>query len=190
MLRSRPHPRCLVLVLASSLAPACGGGSGGGLTDARTPDAASDAAPPGSCGAAGNGVVTGTVGGASVAPVVRASQVTIAGAGVAIVLDETAGACGQFVATGEHLVLGFCDRPTARTYSVVGEQQFVCPGSDSFGLVERANTDFAESTTGLINVTSVTPTCVSGTFNITLRAASSPGSLETLNGSFNAVICP
>lgn len=182
----RPRPRCLVLVLALSLAPACGGGSGGGLLDARP----SDATPPGSCGTAGNGAVTGTVGGASIAPVVRASQVRIAGAGVAIVLDEAPGACGQFVATGEHLVLGFCDPPTARTYNVVGEQQFVCPGSDGFGLVERGGSDFAESTTGLINVTSVTPTCVSGTFNITLRAASSPGSLETLDGSFNAVICP
>lgn len=183
----RPRPRCLVLVLALSLAPACGGGSGGGLLDGRPSD---DATPPGSCGATGNGAVTGTVGGAAITPVVRASQVRIAGAGVAIVLDEFAGACGQFVATGEHLVLGFCDRPTVRTYNVVGEQQFVCPGSDSFGLVEQGSSDFAESTTGLINITSVTPTCVSGTFNITLRAASSPGSLETLDGSFNAVICP
>ena len=174
--------------LLAAVASACGGDGGGGTSDAPL---AADGPPPGVCGAAGNGLVNGTIEGAAIAPVVRASQVTIPGAGVAIVIDEAAGSCGQPVAAGEHLVLGFCDAPTAKTYTVVGEQQFACPGASTFGLVEQnGSTDFAESLSGTITVTAVTSTCVTGTFDISFRPAGGPGTPASLAGSFNAVICP
>lgn len=171
------------LVLASMGILGCGGDDGGA-------DAAIDA-PAAGCGATGTGTVTGSVGGATISPVVRASQVTVAGAGVGIILDEVAGACGSPAATGEHLVLGFCDAPTVRTYTVVGEQAFGCPGADAFGLVEQnGGSDFAESLSGTITIASTAGTCVSGSFDISFMPASGPGTPESLSGTFSAVVCP
>ena len=168
---------------------ACGGvGSNPG--DGAGVDASIDSAP-GSCGAAGNGVVNGTVGGASVTPVMRAFQVTFPGEGVAIVIDETGGTCGTPSTSGEQLVLAFCDAPSARAYTVVGEQQFACPGADAGALIEQdGGSDFGEATGGSITIDSATPTCVSGTFAIDMRAASGSGANEPISGSFNAVVCP
>lgn len=164
---------------------ACGGDGG------EAPDAASaDALQPGACGTAGSGTVNGMIGGVAVSPVVRAAQVTIPGSGVAIILDEVAGACGQPATTGEHLVLGFCAAPTAMTYPAVGEQQFDCPGANAFGLVEQNGTsDFAESLSGTITIISATSTCVTGTFDISLQPAGA-GAPASLTGAFSAVVCP
>jgi hypothetical protein len=176
--------RCLVIAMAS----ACGGSDGDGTSIDAPPPV--DAAPPGMCDAAGTGSVNGTIAGVAVTPVVRAAQVTTPGLGVAIVLDEVAGACGQPAATGEHLVLGFCNTPTPMTYTAVGEQQFNCPGPNAFGLVEQnGGADFAESLSGTITISSATSACVTGTFDINFQPAGA-GSPASLTGSFAAVICP
>ena len=143
------------------------------------------------CGVAGTGVASGAIAGATIGPIVRASQVTPPnGGGVVIVLDEADGACGQPNATGEHLVLGFCNAPAAMTYAVVGEQQFSCPGASAFGLVEQnGKTDFAESLSGSITISGVTSTCVTGTFDISFQPVGA-GATASLTGSFDAVICP
>ena len=177
--------RIACLALSAVWLLACGGDDGAGGVDAATDAVA------GACGAAGTGTVTGSVGGATISPVVRAGQVTITGEGVAIVIDEVAGACGVPGATGEHLVLGFCGAPTVRTYTVVGEQAFGCPGTDVFGLVEQnGGNDFAESLSGTVAIASIEGTCVSGTFDISFMPGSGPGTPESLSGSFSAVICP
>jgi hypothetical protein len=179
------------LVVSLMWIVACGGDDDAAGGDDAAIDAAIDAPTGGACGTAGTGTVTGSVGGATISPVVRANQVTIAGAGVGIVLDEVAGACGEPASTGEHLVLGFCDAPTVRTYTVVGEQAFGCPGMDAFGLMEQnGGEDFGESLSGTITIASVDATCVSGSFDISFMPASGPGTPESLSGTFNAVICP
>lgn len=166
---------------------ACGGDDDGGGTNvdaAVTADAPAsiDAPPTASCGTPGT--VTGTVMGEMIAPVMRAQQLTLQ-QGVVILLDEVAGACNQNSTTGEHLVLIFCAAPTAGTYPVVGEQVFMCPGNNSFGLVEQnGSQDFAESVGGTVTISAVTSSCVTGTFTINYPNA------EQLTGSFNAEICP
>jgi hypothetical protein len=176
-----------ILAVSSMAILACGGGDDDAPAGV---DAAIDA-PTAGCGSAGTGTITGSVGGATISPVVRANQVTISGAGVAIVLDEVAGACGTPGSTGEHVVLGFCDAPTVRTYSVVGEQAFGCPGTDAFGLIEQnGGNDFGESLSGTITIGSIAGTCVSGSFDISFMPASGPGTPESMSGTFAAVICP
>src|SRR5687768_3378367 len=108
-------------VLGLVVVAACGGGG-------ESPDGDGGV---GNCGAEGNGSVTGTVGGATIGPIVRANQVAVPGFGFAIVLDEVAGACGTPADTGEHLVLLFCTAPAAGSLTVVSEQQFMCPGSNA-----------------------------------------------------------
>ncbi|MBA3392263.1 MAG: hypothetical protein H0T89_06445 [Deltaproteobacteria bacterium] len=172
---------------------ACGedGGGGGGGADAAvdTVDA-----PPGTCGitGTGTGTVTGTVDGREVSPVMRAFQLAVPGQGVGIVLDETAGAaCGSPAATGERMILGFCAAPTMRTYAVVGEQAFQCPGMNAFGLMETdGGQDWGESSGGSITIASVTADCVTGTFDVNLIPRNGPGTPVPVTGQFAAVICP
>lgn len=174
---------------------ACGddGGSGSGRDAAvdsprqldAAIDAPGDAPPPGVCGASGNATVNGMVMGVTIAPVVRAYEVSAGNQGTAIVLDEVAGSCGQLPTSGEHLALLFCAPPPAGTYPVVGEQAFMCPSNNAFGLVEQnGSMDYAESVGGTITITGRSSTCVSGMFSINYMNA------EQLSGSFNAVICP
>jgi hypothetical protein len=170
------------ILLALGLLVGCGGGEGGGVADVPG---------GGDCGTDGSGSVTGTVGGASIMPVVRANQVTIGGAGVAIVLDEIAGSCGMPGNTGEHLVLLFCSAPTAGTHTVVSEQQFMCPGTNAGSLVEQnGGMDFAEPTGGSITVDSADGSCTAGSFSINYIPAGGGGASEQLTGTFNAVVCP
>lgn len=146
-------------------------------------DAAIDAPAARRCGANGTGTVTGTVMGAAITPVVRAYQVTTAGQGTAIVIDEVGAGCTPST-TGEHLALLLCAVPTVRTYPVVGEQAFACPSNNSFGLVEQnAGSDFAESTGGTMSVTDVSGGCTTGTFTINYLN-------EQLTGTFDAFVCP
>ena len=156
----------------------CGGGEGGG-----SPDVAG-----GECGSEGNGTVAGSVSGAQITPVVRANQVALPGAGVAIVLDEISGSCGMPGTTGEHLVLLFCAAPAPGTIAVVGEQQFSCPGLDAASIVEQnGGMDLAEATGGSVQITATDGTCTSGSYTLDFAA---PGGSEQLTGTFNAIVCP
>ena len=157
--------------------------------DSPRSDAAIDAAidaPPGTrrCGAMGSGTVTGTVMGEQIAPVVRAYQLTFAGQGTAIILDELGTGCTTPPTGGQHLNLIICALPAVQTYPVVGEQAFACPSANAFGLVEQnTGTDFAESTGGSVVVTDVSGGCTTGTFSINYLT-------EQLTGSFDAYVCP
>jgi hypothetical protein len=152
----------------------CGGGEGDGSPDVGGGD----------CGTEGNGTVTGSVSGAQITPVVRANQVALPGAGVVIVLDEIAGACGMPGNTGEHLVLLFCAAPAPGTIAVVGEQQFSCPGLNASSIVEQnGGMDLAEATGGSVQITSTDGMCTSGSYTLDYGA-------EQLTGTFNAIVCP
>jgi hypothetical protein len=181
--------RIALLVLALA---ACGGGGqsptdGANPNDGRNPTG--DGPLPGSCGTDGSGTVSGTIGGVEVAPVLRANQITVGGAGTGIILDEVGGQCGMAGETGEHLVLIFCEPPTVGTHTVGTEQQFMCPGTLAAGLIEQdGGGDFAEATGGSITITSADGSCTTGTFSVDLTPdVGSPG---TLTGSFAAVVCP
>ena len=159
----------------------CGGGEGGGSPDV----------PGSDCGTEGNGTVTGSVGGAQITPVVRANQVTVPGAGVAIVLDEVGGACGVPGDTGEHLVLIFCAAPAVGSHSVVSEQQFMCPGAGASSIVEQnGGMDFAEATGGSIEIASADGSCTTGSYSINYIPAGGGGASEQLTGTFSAIVCP
>ncbi|MDQ3370851.1 MAG: hypothetical protein M3680_35990 [Myxococcota bacterium] len=158
-----------LLLLAGSLGfAACGGGDDG-------PDGPS-------CGTLGTAELTGTVMGTQVTPVQRAHLVPT-GSNYQIVIDEVAGVrCGDPGLTGEHLVLLFCDKPTATTYPVVGESTFECPGTNSYAALERSGgTEYAKATGGSITIDEVAG-CVLGSYELTFGA-------ETLSGSFDAVAC-
>ena len=141
----------------------------------------------GVCGTTGEGSVTGSVGGVEISPVLRASHVTIPGQGIAIVLDETAGACGVAGETGEHLVLLLCDAEIG-LHSIANEQAFACPGSNSAALIEQnGGTDFATATEGSVTI-DISDECTTGSFTIDMTPdVGEPG---TLTGSFAAVVCP
>jgi hypothetical protein len=174
-----PSPRCLTLVV---LTLAGCGSSGDAQPDARAVDAA-----PNECGATGRGVVTGSVGGETLAPIVRVSQISRPGLGVVIVLDEGSGACGQASTVGEHLVLGFCQPPSVGDYPIV--EAFTCPGVNGFAVIEQGGgSDFADGDSGTVTITARSATCVSGTFDLMMIA--SGGAMQPLTGSFDAVICP
>jgi hypothetical protein len=175
------------VVILSVWLLACGDDGGTSTPDASPSSDASIDAPPGArrCGDAGTGSTTGTIMGVEITPVVRTTQITVSGEGVAIVLDEVGGAtCGELPTTGEHLALLFCATPTVGMHTVVDEQAFMCPGAGTFGLIEQnGSTDFAESTGGSITITSADAECVAGTFSINFMN-------EQLTGTFDAFVCP
>ncbi|MBA2545031.1 MAG: hypothetical protein H0V17_35640 [Deltaproteobacteria bacterium] len=171
------------LVFAIALA-ACGGG-GQSPTDAGSDD---DGPAPGVCGANGTGTISGPIGGVEVTPIVRAFQLEVPGEGTAIVIDEGAGACGE-LADSDRLVLLFCEPPTVGEQTVVDEQTFACPSSNTASLVETADGgDFAEATGGTISVDSADGACTRGSFSIDYTP--NVGEPERLTGTFAAVVCP
>lgn len=142
------------------------------------------------CETSGSAIVNGTVGDVEVSPVMRAQQITRPGLGVVVVLDEASGACGEVSTTGEHVVLAFCDTPSARTYPVVRDG-FTCPSDNAFVLIERnGGSDYAGGISGAVNISSTTDGCVSGSFDVTMRLIDAPMTEHPVSGSFAAIVCP
>jgi hypothetical protein len=190
--------RTVAMVVPAMLLFACGGDDAPPIdAPVDAVDAAVDApidAPINTCGANGNGTAAGQITEGptthEVSPVVRVNQFPIPGQGVAIVLDEVAGACGVPASSGDHLVLGFCEAPTARTYSIVRPANFSCPGTNAIALLETGGgMDIGEGVAGAVTITSVLGTCVSGTYDVDMQPEGG-GPLSEFGGVFNAVICP
>ena len=128
-----------------------------------------------------------TVAGAPLGPFVRAAQVETSSPTIgithALVFDERPGACGETTPTGRSLALLFCAPPTERRYIVVGRQAFRCPGDNVYALVERdGGIDVTDGSAGTIDI-ELAAGCVRGTYSVQLGS-------ETLEGAFDAVVCP
>ncbi|CAN5713615.1 hypothetical protein BH11MYX2_BH11MYX2_04830 [soil metagenome] len=164
----------LVLALALPLA-ACGGD-----------DADSSCGPDGHAhAAAGSG--SGEVAGAPFGDFHRAALLvtppTLGNAQLSIVLDESAGACGQPGTTGRRLVLGFCDTPSPGDYAVVAPGALVCPPDAPriSALIEEADGTDLLAPTGMMTIT-YAGGCVAGTFLIDIGGTK-------FDGDFDATVC-
>lgn len=166
--------RTLYLALAITLV-ACGGD-----------DADSSCEPDGTAHAtAGSG--SGQVAGAPFGDFMRAAVLltppTLGNAQLAIVLDESAGACGQPGASGRRLVIGFCDTPAEGDFEVVAPGALVCPTDlpRVSALIEDADGTDLLAPTGMLTVT-YAGGCVAGTFKIDIGGTK-------YDGTFNATVC-
>ncbi len=174
--------------IAGTTLMACGdvrevGPDASGAIDAAAPDA-----PGAGCGATGAGTTSGTVGGLTIGPVARVNSFGVGGGRTVIVLDEVAGACGETPTTGEHLVFGWCQAPAVGTYNL---GPLSCPSNNALALIEQnGGEDFAGGESGTVTITARTATCVSGRFDVMMRAGSPPGPAERITGTFDALICP
>jgi hypothetical protein len=125
----------------------------------------------------------GTVQGELLGPWVRAAQFPV-GTMQAIAFDEVAGACGEVVPTGKHLVILMCEPPEEQNYRIVPRHAFRCPGAEAFAVIERdGGTDIASSLDGLLTIDSAEG-CVRGSYAITLDT------IDDIEGSFDALVCP
>jgi hypothetical protein len=133
----------------------------------------------------GNADVEGMVKNEPIGPFLRA-QITPTGSDTgpqyAIVLDETAGACGEPSATGKRLVLLFCEMPINVPYTVASQLTFVCPTNDVLAIVEKAGgEDFSVATSGTVDLFHL-GACMDGTYEIDFG-------IDRLTGAFDAAVC-
>jgi len=140
-----------------------------------------DGFDPNSCKPDGVADIDGMIKGESIGPFVRAQEVTT-GSMIGISLDEVAGACGEVVPTGKHLVFLFCAAPVVGPYMIASEQTFHCPTGDVLALIEKnGGEDFAIATSGSLTIDHAGG-CADGTYTATFG-------LDELNGTFDAVDC-
>lgn len=168
------------LPFACSLAllVACGGDDGATPIDAPRPDAAIDA--PSACGELPPGSFTGTVGGTTIAPVVR--SIVIDGQLWEVGVLE-AGGCGQGTGGAQGLDIQFCAPPTLGVHTVVAHADHDCPGDDAaVYYIDDVAVDIYDAVSGTVTITAVGP-CSSGSFDITFPDG------DRVTGDFNATVC-
>ena len=143
-----------------------------------------DGYDPNGCLPTGNADVEGMVKNQPIGPFASARITptgTPTGPQYAIVLDETAVACGE-TSTGKRLVLLFCEMPINVPYTVVSQLTFLCPTNDVLAIVEtETGEDFSVATSGTVDLLHMGP-CMDGFYEIDFG-------IDRLTGAFDAVVC-
>jgi hypothetical protein len=167
----------LSLVLALALLGACGGDDADSTCD---PDGTAHA-DVGS--GSGSNIVIGQPFGDFHRAALLVTPPTLGNAQLALVLDESDGACGEPGDSGRRLVFAFCDTPAKGDYEVVAPGALVCPPDAPrvSALIEDADGTDLLAPTGMMTVT-YAGGCVAGTFEIDIGGTK-------FDGDFNATVC-
>ena len=163
-----------LLVLALSLA-ACGDDGADGSCE---PDGTAHAEA-----GSGSGLVAGEPFGDFQRAALFITPPTLGNAQLALVLDESQGACGVPGSDGRRLVFAFCDTPAEGDYEVVAPGALVCPmgTARASALVEKADGTDQLAPTGMLSLTHVGG-CVAGSFMLDIGGT-------PFTGRFDATVC-